>query len=306
MQIYEQLTYINNTSLALGFFDGLHLGHRVVLKNAIKIAQKEKTSSTVITFKNHPLNVLFDQNIEQILTIDEKLRLLNKIGVDNVVLLDFKDISGMLAEDYIQNILVKYFSPIAITTGFNHTFGYKKQGTSKLLKSDEQKYGYKYYEVPPFVIDGDVVSCSVIRNKLQLGNFIEANKLLGYKFYISGNVIHGEKLASKLSFPSANINYPDDKIKIPHGVYFVQVVIDNKQYNGVLNHAYDINGNNKTEVHIIDFNRNIYGKSILIKFAAKIRNQMQFDDAEKLKYQIRRDIAFTEIYQHFIAGMKLY
>ena len=304
MQIFDELTYINNTSLALGFFDGLHLGHKVVLKNAVKIAKKNKTTSTVITFKNHPLNYLSNQKIEQILTIEEKLRILNHIGIDNVVLIDFENIANIRADDYIKDILIKYFSPIAITTGFNHTFGYKKNGNSMLLEQYEKIYNYKYYEVPPFVVDGDVVSCSVIRNKLQLGDFISANRLLGYSFFISGTVVHGDGLASELGFPSANINYPEEKIKIPHGVYYVQVIIDNKKYNGVLNHAPVSPDKNKSEVHIIDFDKNIYGKNIFIKFITKIRNQIQADNSDKLKLQIKRDIGFAQIYQHFTADKK--
>ncbi len=306
MQIYDELTYINNSSLALGFFDGLHLGHKVVLKNAINIAKSNKTSSAVITFKNHPLEVLSNQKVEQILTLEEKIKIFELLGIDNLIVLDFKDISHIRAKDYLENILVKYFSPIAITTGFNHSFGFNKEGNSTFLKENSTRYGYKYFEVPPFVIDGDVVSCSVIRSKLQLGNFFEANKLLGYNFFLSGIVIEGDKIARTLGFPSANIEYPENKIKIPFGVYFVQVNIGSKLYNGVLNHGYcDTKSGEKvlkTEVHILNFNDNIYGQKIRISFAAKIRNQIRFENTEKLKAQIVRDIAFVEIYRHFLSG----
>ena len=302
MQIYEQLTYINNTSLALGFFDGLHQGHKVVLKNTISIAKENNTSSTVITFKNHPLNFLTNQQILQILTLDEKLKKLESLGIDNVILLDFQDIANIKASDYLENILVKYFSPLAITTGFNHSFGFNKEGNSKFLKDNSKRFGFKYFEVPPCVINGDVVSCSVIRNKLQLGNFVDANLLLGYNFFISGNVTHGDRIATKLGFPSANIVYPENKIQIPIGVYYVQVDVRGKIYNGVLNHAYTENNVLKTEVHIIDFNQDIYNENIQIMFITKIRNQMTFSDIYKLKLQIKRDIAFAQIYQHFLFG----
>ena len=301
MNIYEQLTYINKTSLALGFFDGLHLGHKVVLKNTIKIAKKNDTTSTVITFKSHPLNYLTDENVEQILTTEEKLNMLESYGIDNVVILDFQNIANIKAEEYISDVLVKYFSPIAITTGFNHSFGYKGKGNSDLLKEYSKKFDYNYYEIPPCVLNGDVISCSVIRNKLQLGNFFDANQLLGYKFYITEKVIEGDKIAASLGFPSANINWPKEKIKIPYGVYFVQVFVDGKIYNAVLNHAPDKSGKIKTEAHIIGFNGNIYGENITILFVSKIRNQMDFENVDKLKAQIIRDIAFTDIYQHYIS-----
>lgn len=304
MNIIDGLKYINNSSIALGFFDGIHLGHRIVLKNAIHIAQKNNTSSTVIVFKEHPLNYLTNQKVPLILSFDEKMKMLESVGIDNVVLLDFEKYSGMSAKDYLEQVLVKYFSPIAITTGFNHCFGYKKQGNSEFLRQNKTKYNYEYYEVPPCVVENTVVSCSSIRNKLNLGDFLCANDLLGYKYFIEGTVIQGDKIASKMSFPSANINYPEEKVKIPEGVYFVLVTIDGKEYNGVLNHGYAPTFNNesklKTEVHILDFNNDIYGEKIKVSFVTKIRNQIKFDNVEKLKAQINRDIAFVEIYKYFL------
>ena len=179
MHICNELTYINKSSLALGYFDGIHLGHRVVLKNAIKIAQEYNTQSTVILLNENPSVILSQTKIEQILTLDERIKILENIGIDNVVLLDFEKYSNIKAEDYIKNILVEYFSPISITTGFNHYFGYKKSGNSDLLREKAREYNYKYFEVPPFVVNENIVSCSIIRNKLSLGDFYEANKLLG-------------------------------------------------------------------------------------------------------------------------------
>lgn len=307
MHIFNELTYINKTSLALGFFDGLHLGHRVVLKNAINIAKRNNTSSCVIVFKEHPLTTLCGQEIPQLLTLNEKLELFENIGIDNVVLLDFKDYSNIKAEDYIKNILVKYFSPIAITTGFNHYFGFNKEGNSEFLYINSSKYGYKYFEVPPFVINENIISCSAIRNKINLGDFVQANEMLGYNFFIKGYVIEGEKLARQLGFPSANIHYDDKKIKVPFGVYFVKVKVREKEYNGILNYGYSPTLDNKeklkTETHIIDFNENIYGENIKISFVTKIREQIKFENKEKLTAQLIRDKAFVEIYKHFLKKM---
>ena len=304
MHIYNELTYINKSSIALGFFDGLHLGHRVVLKNAINIAKENNAQTAVILFKEHPLNYLTNQKVSQILTLDEKLKMLEEIGIDNVILLDFEKYSNITASDYLENILVRYFSPIAITTGFNHYFGFNKEGNSEFLRKNREKFNYKYFEVPPFVVNENVVSCSVIRGKIALGNFTEANVLLGYNYFINGTVIKGQQIASKLGFPSANIEYPEDKIQIPHGVYYVTVDIQGKQYNGVLNHGFapTINDESrlKTEVHILDFEKDIYGEQIQIAFVTKIRNQMKFENTEKLKAQIIRDKAFVEIYKHFL------
>ena len=306
MHIWNELTYINKSSLALGHFDGLHLGHRVVLQNAINIAKEHNTESTVITFKTHPLNILTNEKIDQILSLDDKLKIMEKNGIVNIILLDVEKISTMKAKDYLENILINYFSPIAITTGFNHHFGFNKEGNSEFLRKNKEKYKYKYYEIPPFVVQDKIVSCSVIRNLLQLGDFPNANKLLGYRFFIDGIVIKGEQLARQLGFPSANITYPVEKIKVPHGVYFVEVTISNKKYNAILNYGFapTINNstNEKTEVHILNFDKNIYGEKIKIEFITKIRNQIKFENIEKLKSQIIRDIAFIDIYKHFLDG----
>lgn len=304
MQIFDGLTYINNSSLALGFFDGLHLGHNVVLKNAMKIAKINNTKSAVVIFKEHPLNILTNQKVPLLLTLNEKLSMLEKIGIDNVILLDFKPYSSLRAKDYLENILIKYFSPIAITTGFNHSFGFNKEGSSEFLRLNADKYNYKYFEVPPFVIKDNVVSCSVIRNRIFLGDFVYANELLGYNFFISGKVIHGEHIARSLGFPSANIEYDSEKIKVPFGVYFVKVNLNSKEYNGILNYGFAPTNNNeneiKTEVHILDFNNDIYGQEIKISFISKIREQIKFENTEKLIMQLNRDKAFVEIYKYFV------
>jgi riboflavin kinase/FMN adenylyltransferase len=293
-----------SNSLALGFFDGLHLGHKVVLKNAMNIAKEKNGQSTVIVFKEHPINYLTENNVPLILTLDEKLQMLKDFGIDNVVLLDFKDYSHIKATDYLENVLCKYFTPIAITTGFNHYFGFNKEGNSDFLRKNQLKYNFTYYEVPPFVMDSNIVSCSTIRNFISLGDFNSANKLLGYKFFIQGSVIKGEKLASRIGFPSANINYPEEKIKMPYGVYFVIVTVDGVDYNGILNFGasptFDNIDNVKTEVHILDFDQEIYGKNIKISFVTKIRNQQKFENVEKLKTQIQRDIAFVNVYKCFL------
>lgn len=299
MYILNDVTYINKTSLALGFFDGIHQGHKVVLKNTINIAKKNNTSSCVILFKKHPQFFFTGKDIDQILTFDEKLGILEKMGIDYVVPLNFENYHNITAQDYLENFLIKYFSPIAITTGFNHTFGYNKEGNSNFLRNNSVKYGYDYFEVPPFVMNEKIVSSSLIRNYLKLADFNEANKFLGYKFFIQGNVIHGEKLASKLGFASANINYPIDKINIPYGVYFVKVNVCNKDYLGLLNYGI-IRDNLKTEVHILDFNKNIYNENIKISFITKIRNQIIFNNREEFKLQLQKDIAFIDIYKHFL------
>ncbi len=304
MKIYNKITQIDKSSIALGFFDGIHLGHRVVLKNAINFAAKNNCKSLVVMFKEHPLSFLCNEKIPMILTLDERIKILEEIGIDNLILLDFEKYANMKAINYLKNVLIDNFHPLAITTGYNHSFGYKKEGNSILLKNNSKNFNYKYFEVPPFLTDNTVVSCTEIRKQLSLGNFYCANKLLGYNFFIKGIVVKGEQLAAKLGFPSANIYYPEEKVKIPHGVYFVKINFEEKEYNGILNHGFapTVNNNSllKTEIHILDFSENIYGKQIKVSFITKIRNQMKFSSVEDLKHQINKDISFVNVYKCFL------
>ena len=134
MEVFNELKKLPNLSLALGFFDGIHEGHQVVIKNAINIAKKQGTKSAILMFKEHPLKFITRQPIKNILNIEDKLSYLQKIGVDEVYLMDFPTFADLDAEEYIKEVLVKYFSPVAITTGFNHSFGKNKSGTPKLLR----------------------------------------------------------------------------------------------------------------------------------------------------------------------------
>ena len=304
MECFNELKKLPNMSLALGFFDGIHEGHQVVIKNAINIAKKQGTKSAILMFKEHPLKFITHKPIKNILNIEDKLSYLQKIGVDEVYLMDFPTFADLDAEEYIKEVLVKYFSPVAITTGFNHSFGKNKSGTPKLLRELQKEYGYKYFEIPPITCSQSVISSSAVKKSIEEGNIYFANALLGYKFFIRSKVIEGAHIASTLGFPSANIEYPENIVEIPYGVYYVIVDYKGEKYNGILNHSKSPSlyptSKPKTEVHIIDFNKDIYGEEIKISFVAKIRNELNFESKEKLSAQLLRDKAFVEIYKYYI------
>lgn len=303
MQIYKGLKELKRCSLVLGFFDCIHPGHEVVLKNAIRDAKENNTQSAVLTFSAHPAEYLHGKNPELILNNEEKCKIFESEGIDNVIFLDFADIAMYTPEEYIENILIKYFSPVSISTGYNHTFGKYGIGNPDVLRKYSKKFGYKYYEIPQVTVDGETVSCTNIRNKLRSGDIYGANKLSGHKFFISGIVKHGDNIAHSLGFPSANIDYPKEKAKIPYGVYFVTVEVRGRLHTGVLNfEAGKITENpseEKTEVHILNFNENIYGEEIKIFFGSKMRNRIDFESEEKLKEQLKRDCASALIYKEF-------
>ena len=256
-------------------------------------------------FKEHPLSFITHKTIKNILNLDDKLKYLEKIGVDEVYLLDFPKFENLSAEDYIKSIIIKYFSPIAITTGFNHSFGKNKSGNPHVLREFQETYGYKYFEIPPITYGQSVISSSIIKKSIEEGNVYFADSLLGYKFFIRAKVIEGQHIASNLGFPSANFVYPENIVQIPNGVYYVIVTYKDKKYNGILNRSDSPSlfptKEPKTEVHILDFNRNIYGEEIKISFVTKIRNEINFENIDKLKAQLVRDKAFVDIYKYYIS-----
>ncbi|MDD3236782.1 MAG: bifunctional riboflavin kinase/FAD synthetase [Candidatus Gastranaerophilales bacterium] len=301
MQIYNQFIEKKNLSLALGFFDGLHEGHKVVIKTAVNFAKENNAESGIVIFKEHPMSYITKNSVKQIITLEDKINILKKLNVDNVFLVSFDDyLAKLSATSYLKDILIKYFSPIAITTGFNHSFGHNRQGNSSFLKSFQTKYNYRYFEIPPITCNNIITSSSSIRNALSCGNLELANKLLGYNFFIKAKVIQGQKLGRKLDFPTANFVYPDQITELPSGVYIANIEVNNKIYKSVLNYGYRPTVSDELkligEAHLLDFGEDIYDKNIKISFVTKIRNEVKFFDVQQLKSQIIRDIEFAKNY----------
>lgn len=216
MQIFTELNKNPNLSLALGYFDGVHLGHQKVIGSAVNYARKNGNKSAVITFKDHPCCFFYGVCPKYILTREDRLKHLESLGVDYVYILDFDTKLCMLsADEYLKNILIDNFSPKSISTGFNHYFGAKKSGGVDLLTEKQSVYGYKYFEIPPQKILNDTISSTVIRTALSKGQIKNANEMLGYNFTISGNVIKGQQLGRKIGFRTANLLYPPELIDLP-------------------------------------------------------------------------------------------
>lgn len=302
MNVIRKLEERPNLSLALGFFDGLHQGHRVVIKNAVNFARENNSESGIILFSQHPMCFITKDCIRHILTLEDKIDMLKELEVDNVFVLDFgESLAELSATEYLRDILVKYFSPIAITTGFNHTFGHNRQGNSAFLNKFQSSYGYRYFEIPPITCNQVVTSSSVIKNAITCGNLYIANSLLGYNFFVKADVIKGDRIGREIGFPTANFDYPEAIVKIPTGIYLVEVEVNKEKYKGVLNYGYrpTINDKHKliAEVHILNLNQDIYGQPIKVSFITKIRNEIKFDSITQLKAQIIKDIDFAQTYQ---------
>ena len=293
MKIYNALNHNPNLSICLGFFDGVHQGHKVVLKNTVNLARQNGLASAVITFREHPLCYLQNRIPKYILSIDDRLALIEQQGLDYAYVLDFdENIADALAYDYLKDFLVKYFSPKFITTGFNHYFGANKLGDAVFLRACQKEFGYRFFEIPPITFNNTLISSSKIRQLIQDGCTENIPNLLGGYFYIKGRVITGDRIGRTISFPTANIKYPENIINIQRGVYAVIVEIDKKKYKGMSNFGKRPTVNGKElllETHIFNFNENIYDKDIKIYFYKKIRSEVKFSSLPELKSQLVKD-----------------
>ncbi len=294
MQVLNELIKIPELSIALGFFDGIHKGHQAVIKNAVNFANQNNTKSAVITFKDHPCCFFYGTKPKYLLTREEKHAKIAALGIDYLFEIDFESISGLKADEYLKDVLVKYFTPKAITTGWNHNFGYKQSGNVKFLAQNAEKYDYKYFEISPQKEGLKNISSTAIRDYLFDGLIEDANKMLGYKFSIKGEVVEGQKLGRKIGFRTANLIYPDELVDLPFGVYSVEVNHNNKIYKGITNFGIrpTVSDNNirSLETHILDFDKDIYGENIEVSFIKMLRAERKFNSIDELTKQINKDI----------------
>ena len=296
MKIFSELNENKNLAIALGYFDGVHKGHQAVISNAVYFAKENSVKSAVITFKDHPCCYFWNISPKYILTREERRRQIEKLGVDYLYEIDFKQVAKLSAQDYIENVLVKYFSPCAISTGFNHNFGLNKSGNKKFLQDMSKKYDYIYFVTEPVKYSGEIISSTAIREALTAGSIEKANQMLGYNFSIEGIVVEGQKLGRKIGFRTANIIYPAELIDIPFGAYKTIAKVGKKTYNAVTNFGIrpTVTTSNLQviETHILDFDKDIYGENIRVEFLELIRKEQKFKEINDLKKQIQKDIIY--------------
>jgi riboflavin kinase/FMN adenylyltransferase len=287
---------IKSSCLALGFFDGVHLGHQRVILDAIKKAKNIDALSTVITFSRHPREVLGGKKQKFITTLEQKLQLLESLGVQATVIIEFDENLGNLSgEDYLKNILIKNFNPKTISVGYNHYFGNNKSGNIEFLKENQQKYGYELSVIKPIKVENHIVSSSLIRKLINTGEIKDASNMLGRHFLIENTVIHGEKRGRILGFPTANLIMPKDIIPPANGVYSGLVDIDSKFHYAIINvgkrPTFADLQDSLIEVHILNFDGDLYGQNLKVSFIDKIRDEKKFSSPEELKKQIKYDCA---------------
>ncbi|MDD3419976.1 MAG: bifunctional riboflavin kinase/FAD synthetase [Candidatus Gastranaerophilales bacterium] len=286
---------LQESSIALGFFDGIHLGHCSVIKSMLKKSKQLGVSSCVVTFANHPLELLQNKKITSVITLEKRLDIIQKLGVDAVLLLDFTpELISLSAESYLKKILVDSLHPRCITVGFNHFFGANKKGDNQFLQDNASRYGYEVICVPPVEYDSKVVSSSLIKKCLQAGDFEHISKYLGRDYSLDGEVVKGREIGRTIGFATANLMPKFDLEPVPNGVYSGWAVVQGKKYKAMINvgKAPTLkDGEITIEAHLLNFDKDIYGQNIEVGFVHKIRDEKKFASKEDLIAQIKQDLA---------------
>lgn len=300
MQVIEGLGNIGkikNSIVTQGTFDGVHTGHLKILKSIVTLAKKDNCKSVLLTFNPHPRQILQnnESSIKLLTTFDEKLELLKSTGLDYIVVIPFdKQLSELSAEDFIKKILVDKIGVKTLVVGYDHRFGKNREGKFEDLKHFSNKYNFEVKEIAAFDIDEATVSSTKIRKSLLQGDILTANKFLGWKYFLSGNVYEGKKLGRTIGFPTANINVGNNDKLIPaNGVYAVEVKYKNSLFGGMMNigNRPSVKGAEwSIEVNIFDFDKDIYGQNLTVYFLNKMRDEQKFESIDDLKLQLAKDM----------------
>jgi len=282
----------NKNIVILGNFDGIHIGHQIILQKAVKKAKEKNLKTIVYTFSEYPKN-----QQTKITTCSEKAYLLNENGIDYLYLEQFEKVRNYSVEEFVEKIIVNILNANEVYCGFNFTFGKGKSGNAETLEKLLREKNIKL-NVQKAVLDEnrEIISSTRVRNCIREGNFEKVRKLLGHNFIILGEVVYGKQLGRMIGFPTANLRF-ENKIYPEFGVYGVKIRIqgDEKIYNGVMNI-----GRNPTvdtgilsvETNIFDFNEDIYGKVVLIEVLENIRHEKKFGSVDELKEQIGKDVDY--------------
>jgi riboflavin kinase/FMN adenylyltransferase len=300
VNIYTNLSEINNIKrpvLTIGTYDGVHLGHQKILNFLKQKAKEVNGESVVFTFYPHPRMVLHpnDHNLELLQTIDERIEKLSKIGIDHLIVFPFnKAFSRLSAVEFVRDVLVNQINIHTLVVGYDHQFGRNREGTKDVLNELAPIYNFNVVEIPAFLKDEVKISSTKIRTALKNGQVEIAKEYLGEYYSIQGKVVQGDKIGTKIGFPTANIYVKEDYKLIPaKGVYAVKATINNCEFSAMLNIGYrptisDV-GEKRIEVHIFDFNKDVYNHKIKVEFVKMIRKEKTFSNLEELKQQLILD-----------------
>ncbi|HMK25545.1 MAG TPA: bifunctional riboflavin kinase/FAD synthetase [Chitinophagaceae bacterium] len=314
----ENLPAFRNAVITIGTFDGVHMGHRQIIDKLKSEALAIHGETVIITFHPHPKKVVSSAilGIRLINTLDERIELLRQLGIDHLVVVPFTEaFANQTAEDYIKNFLIDKFHPHTIIIGYDHRFGRERLGDYKLLEKKSAEYKFLLKEIPKHILENISISSTNIREAILHNDIGTADKLLGYEFFFSGMVVHGDKMGRKLGYPTANLKIMDEEKIIPgNGIYAVYaelvnselsivnkestdsthspLTIHHSRYKGMMSIGFrpTVDGKHRVvEVHIIDFNEEIYGQTLKVFVKKYLRQEIKFDSLEALIKQIDQD-----------------
>jgi riboflavin kinase/FMN adenylyltransferase len=295
----QNLPIFKNAVITIGTFDGVHFGHQQILSLMKSAAKQVNGETVIITFHPHPRKIIGANKapIYLLNTLDEKINLLEKYGIDHLVIIPFTEkFAQQSAEDYIADFLVNTFHPHTIIIGHDHRFGKDRIGDFQLLEDKALKFGYQVKEIPGYMLNDVTISSTKIREALLNGDIEKAHDLLSYDYYFTGKIVKGNQLGRTIGYPTANIQMMDENKLIPcNGVYSVLVSNENLKINqlgGMMNIGYrpTVDGNERTiEVNLFNFDESIYDETLTITLKKYLRSEEKFSGLDKLKIQLEKD-----------------
>lgn len=297
MDIYNSLEEILNiepTVTALGNFDGVHKGHRELIERAVRMSKEMGIKSAVFTFSNHPKNLLTGSlSVKNILYPEDKAKIIERLGIDYLFSIPFnKDMMNMSPEDFTKKLLAEKLNCKAVVAGYNYRFGKAAKGTPLFMKKIGEEKGFGVSIIDPVIVNGQVVSSSLIREFIRDGEMEQCFDFLGRFYSIGGTVVVGNQIGRTIGFPTSNILLDESMVTPAHGVYITYCKYNGTVYPSITNVGLKptIGDNKKTiETHIFNFNKELYGKKIRVEFVKKTRSEVKFGSVEDLSKQILRD-----------------
>ena len=298
MKIFHSINDFRSTKktiITLGTFDGVHIGHKKILEKVLQNTGDGQYESLVLTFFPHPRMILKeDSDMKLLNTIDEKIDLLDKIDIQNLVIHPFDEkFSRLTAEEFVKTILVDRFQVQKIIIGYDHRFGRNRTANINDLIAFGEQYDFEVEQISVQEINEISVSSTKIRNALLEGNMTLANDYLGYNYFLTGEVVKGKQLGRTINFPTANLKIQEKYKLIPqNGVYIVKSVINEQTVFGMMNIGFNptVNGQNQTiEIHYFDFDADLYHQKIRVSILQRIRSEQKFESVDLLKAQLETD-----------------
>lgn len=294
-----QVRNISNAVVTIGTFDGVHIGHQAIFRKMRELAENIDGQTVVVTFSPHPRQVLNidSSNLRFICTEEEKLKRIEQLGIDNVVIITFtKEFARTPSEDFIKNFIIERIKPNYIVVGYDHHFGKNRMGDFNQLTQLGQQFNFKVERVEAQDVDEVAVSSTKIRHALAIGDVATANRLLGYSYSVTAEVVRGNMIGRTIGFPTANLELPKEYRLINNaGVYTCLVDLNGTTYKAMANIGKrptigDRDDDNFIiEVNIFDFDQDIYGQHITVRFIDRIRSEVKFNGLEELKAQLNQD-----------------